>query len=221
MGWLTEILDTPANGLRLLVHTQVREVTMETKGQTIGYRRVSTLEQNTVRQLDGLPLDEVFEDKASGKSTDRPALLEMLRHARKGDTVVVHSMDRLARNLRDLKDIVDQLVAKGAQVRFEKENLMFTGKADPMAELMLNLMGAFAEFERSMIRSRQMEGIAIKKAAGGYKGKGRKRVITEDKVTEMKMRVAAGEKKSKIAADMKISRESIYKYLRKAEPKIY
>jgi DNA invertase Pin-like site-specific DNA recombinase len=83
-----------------------------------------------------------------------------------------------------------------------------------MAELMLNLMGAFAEFERSMIRSRQLEGIAIKKSAGGYKGKGRKRQITDDKVAEMKARVAAGEKKTKIAADLQISRESIYKYLK-------
>ncbi len=150
------------------------------KGQVIGYRRVSSLDQNTARQLDGLELDEVFEDKVSGKSMERPALLAMIKHARKGDTVVVHSMDRLARNLGDLKAIVSQLVTKGAQVRFEKENLVFSGKADAMAELMLNLMGAFAEFERSMIKSRQMEGIAIRKAAGGYAGVGRKREITDE-----------------------------------------
>jgi DNA invertase Pin-like site-specific DNA recombinase len=187
---------------------------METKGQAIGYRRVSSFDQNTIRQLDGIALDEVFEDKVSGKSLDRPALLAMMKHARKGDTVHVHSMDRLARNLKDLKEIVDHLVAKGAKVRFEKENLTFSGKADPMAELMLHLMGAFAEFERSMIKARQMEGIAIKKAAGGYKGKGRKRDITDSKVAEIKARVAAGEKKTKIASELKISRESIYKYLR-------
>jgi DNA invertase Pin-like site-specific DNA recombinase len=186
---------------------------METKGQVIGYRRVSSFEQNTIRQLDGIALDEAFEDKISGKSMERPALQAMLKHARKGDTVVVHSMDRLARNLKDLKEIVDQLVAKGAQVRFEKENLTFSGKADPMAELMLNLVGAFAEFERSMIRARQLEGIAIKKAAGGYKGKGRKRVITDEKVAEIRARVAAGEKKTKIAMDLGISRESVYKQL--------
>jgi DNA invertase Pin-like site-specific DNA recombinase len=187
---------------------------METKGQIIGYRRVSSFEQNTLRQLDGIALDEIFEDKISGRSMERPALLRMMQHARRGDTVVVHSMDRLARNLRDLRDIVDHLVTKGVQVRFEKERVTFSGKADPMAELMLNLMGAFAEFERSMIRSRQLEGIAIKKSAGGYKGKGRKRQITDDKVAEMKARVAAGEKKTKIAADLQISRESIYKYLK-------
>jgi DNA invertase Pin-like site-specific DNA recombinase len=184
------------------------------KGQIIGYRRVSSLDQNTARQLDGMTLDEVFEDKVSGKSMERPELLAMIKHARKGDTVVVHSMDRLARNLGDLKAIVNELVAKGVQVRFEKENLTFSGKADAMAELMLNLMGAFAEFERSMIKSRQLEGIAIKKAAGGYAGKGRKREITEAQIAAMKARVAAGEKKTAIAADLGISRESIYKYLK-------
>lgn len=183
------------------------------KGQVIGYRRVSSLEQNTARQLEGVELDEVFEDKVSGKSMERPALLAMIKHARKGDTVVVHSMDRLARNLVDLKKIVEELVAKGAQVQFLKENLTFAGKSDPLAELMLNLLGSFAEFERSLIKSRQAEGIAIKKAAGGYKGKGRKREITEEQISEMKSRVAAGEKKTKIAAALGISRESVYKYL--------
>lgn len=184
------------------------------KGQIIGYRRVSSLDQSTIRQLDGLELDEVFEDKLSGKSMDRPALLAMIKHARRGDTVIVHSMDRMARNLKDLKFIVEELVAKGAQVQFVKENLSFSDAANDYANLTLNLLGAFSEFERSMIKSRQMEGIAIKKAAGGYKGKGRKREITDDQVAEMKTRVAAGEKKTKIAASLGISRESVYKYLK-------
>jgi DNA invertase Pin-like site-specific DNA recombinase len=184
------------------------------KGQTIGYKRVSSLEQNTARQLDGLELDEVFEDKVSGKDMERPALLAMLKHVRKGDSVVVHSMDRLARNLIDLKKIVSEIVDKGANVQFLKENLTFSGKADPFAELMLNMLGSFAEFERSLIKSRQAEGIAIRKAAGLYTGKGRKRKITEEQVTELKSRAAAGEKKSRIAADMGISRESLYKYLK-------
>ncbi|MBJ6752699.1 recombinase family protein [Geomonas anaerohicana] len=181
--------------------------------QTIGYKRVSSYDQNSARQLDGLELDEVFEDKISGKSMERPALHSLLKHVRKGDTVVVHSMDRLARNLLDLKKIVSEIVEKGALVQFIKENLTFSGKADPFAELMLNMLGAFAEFERSLIKSRQAEGIAIRKAAGGYKGKGRKRAITDDQVTVIKARVAAGEKKTKIADDLGISRESIYKYL--------
>jgi len=185
------------------------------KNQTIGYRRVSSTDQNTARQLDGVDLDEVFEDKVSGKSMERPRLLDMIKHARRGDTVVVHSMDRLARNLMDLKTIVSDLVAKGVQVQFIKENLTFSGKADPLAELMLNMMGAFAEFERSLIKSRQIEGIAIKKAAGEYAGRGgRTKTITADKVAVIKARVAAGEKKTVIAADLGISRESIYKCLK-------
>lgn len=186
----------------------------ERTGRVLGYKRVSTLEQNTARQLEGVKLDLEFEDKVSGKSMERPKLQELLRTAYKGDLVVVHSMDRLARNLIDLKNIVSNLVASGAQVEFMKEKLTFSGKADLYSELMLNMMGSFAEFERQLIKNRQMEGIAIKKAAGGYAGKGRKRSITDEKIAEIKRRVAAGEKKMKIAEDLKISRESIYKLLK-------
>jgi DNA invertase Pin-like site-specific DNA recombinase len=184
-------------------------------GRVLGYKRVSSLEQNTDRQLEGIKLDLEFEDKISGKSMERPKLQELMRTAYKGDVVIVHSMDRLARNLIDLKRIVTELVASGAQVQFLKENLTFSGKADPYSELMLNLMGSFAEFERELIKSRQREGIALRKAAGLYKGVGRKRVITDEQIAEIRTRVLAGEKKSKIAKDLKISRESIYKYLRR------
>jgi DNA invertase Pin-like site-specific DNA recombinase len=185
-------------------------------GRILGYKRVSSLEQNTARQLDGVHVDLEFEDKVSGKNMDRPKLQELMRTAFKGDTVIVHSMDRLARNLIDLKNIVSILVANGAQVQFLKENLTFSGKADdPYSELMLNLMGSFAEFERQLIKGRQMEGIAIKKAAGGYTGVGRKATITTEQTNIIKARVAAGEMKTKIAADMKISRESVYKILKK------
>lgn len=185
-----------------------------TNGRILGYKRVSSLEQNTARQLDGIKIDVEFEDKVSGKSMDRPKLQELLRTAYKGDTVVIHSMDRLARNLIDLKTIVSALIANGATVQFIKEGLTFSGKADPYSELMLNMMGSFAEFERQLIKSRQMEGIAIKKAAGGYAGKGRPASITADQIATIKTRVAAGEKKTKIASDMGISRESIYKLIK-------
>src|SRR5689334_15803045 len=131
------------------------------KGQRVGYIRVSTLDQSTARQLDGVDLDKVFEDKASGKDTHRPQLKACLAHLREGDTLIVHSMDRLARNLTDLRALVDDLVARGVAVQFVKEGQTFTGKADHMARLMLNLMGSFAEFEREIIRERQREGIAI------------------------------------------------------------
>jgi len=110
-------------------------------GQRIGYVRVSTLDQNAKRQLDDQVLDRVFTDKASGRDTSRPELTELLRFARNGDTVVVHSMDRLARNLDDLRSLVQTLTRKGVRVEFVKESLVFTGEDSPMANLMLSVMG--------------------------------------------------------------------------------
>lgn len=123
-------------------------------GQRIGYIRVSTLEQNTVRQFDGVQLDRLFTDKASRKDVKRPQVGELLGFIRDGDTLVVHSMDRLARNLDDLRALVQQLTARGVRVEFLKENLTFTGEDSPLAQLMLSVMGAFAEFERSLVSRR-------------------------------------------------------------------
>ncbi|MDL2185623.1 recombinase family protein [Pseudomonas sp. ChxA] len=137
----------------------------------VGYVRVSSVDQNTARQLDGIACDELFTDKVSGATTERPALQEMLRFVRKGDTVHVHSIDRLARSLEDLLSLVKGLIAKGVGVQFHKEQLHFTGEANPMQELMLSLLGSVAQFERSMIKERQREGIAKAKEAGVYKGR--------------------------------------------------
>lgn len=184
------------------------------KGQRIGYTRVSTLEQNPERQLDGVRVDRVFTDKASGKDTKRPELERMLAFVREGDTVVVHSMDRLARNLDDLRRIVRGLTERGIRVEFVKESLTFTGGDSPMAVLLLSMMGAFAEFERSLIRERQREGIAIAKQRGAYRG--RKKALNPEQVAAMKKRVGAGEKKALVARDLGISRETLYQYLRQA-----
>ena len=181
----------------------------------IGYIRVSTSEQNTSRQLEGLDLDRAFTDKASGKDTLRPELESLKQFARDGDTVVVHSMDRLARNLDDLRQIVRMLTKKGVKIQFVKENLIFSGDDSPMANLLLSIMGAFAEFERSLIRERQMEGIALAKQRGVYHG--RKPSLSGTDITELRRRVAAGEKKARIARDFKISRETLYKYLREKQ----
>src|ERR1700739_4006299 len=135
-------------------------------GQRIGYQRVSTVDQNTDRQLDGVGLDKVFTDKASGKDTDRPELSRALDYVRDGDTLVVHSMDRLARNLEDLRRVVRELTGSGVKVEFVKESLTFSGDDSPMNTLLLSMLGAVAEFERSMILERQREGIAIAKAGG-------------------------------------------------------
>lgn len=137
----------------------------------VGYKRVSSMDQNTARQLDGVTLDEIFEDQLSGATTERPALQEMLRFVRKGDTIHVHSIDRLARSLKDLLDIVEGLRVRGVQLHFHNEGLIFTNEKSHTQELMLSMMGAVAQFERSMIRERQAEGIAKAKAAGVYKGR--------------------------------------------------
>ncbi len=119
-------------------------------GQRIGYRRVSAIDQNTARQLDGVAIDKAFEDKASGKNTARPQLQAALEFCREGDTLVVHSMDRLARNLTDLRLLVKDLTNRGVAVQFVKESLTFTGEDSPMANLLLSMLGAVAEFERCL-----------------------------------------------------------------------
>ena len=106
-------------------------------GQRVGYIRVSSVGQNPERQLDGVEADTVFTDTVSGKSTDRPQLQAMLRFARAGDTIIVHSMDRLARNLEDLRRLVRELTGRGVCVRFMKEQLTFTAEDSPMATLLL------------------------------------------------------------------------------------
>ncbi len=136
-------------------------------GERVGYIRVSTLDQNPERQLEGVAIDRVYTDHASGKDTERPQLEALLSFVRDGDTLVVHSMDRLARNLDDLRRLVQGLTRRGVRVEFIKENLTFTGEDSPMATLLLSVMGAFAEFERALIRERQREGIALAQGRGG------------------------------------------------------
>jgi len=181
-------------------------------GQRIGYIRVSSFEQNPDRQLEGMHVARTFVDKSSGKDAQRPELDELLSYAREGDTVVVHSMDRLARNLDDLRRIVQNLTTRAIRVEFVKEGLTFTGEDSPVAHLMLSVMGAFAEFERSLLRERQREGIALAKRRGAYRG--RKRSLSPEQISAVKQRIAAGEQKAKIARELGISRETLYQYLR-------
>ena len=180
-------------------------------GKRIGYVRVSTLDQNESRQLEGVQLDKRFVDKASGKDTKRPQLQAALDYVRDGDVIVVHSMDRLARNLDDLRRIVMELTDRGVVVEFVKEHLTFTSEDNAMSKLLLSVMGAFAEFERSLIRERQREGIALAKKAGAYKG--RKPSLTSERVAQLRARVAAGEKKAALAREFGISRETLYSYV--------
>ncbi|NRP31052.1 MULTISPECIES: recombinase family protein [unclassified Aliiroseovarius] len=176
----------------------------------IGYRRVSSEGQNLDRQ--DLVCDKLFEEKVSGAKRDREALSAMIEFARQGDEVIVWSIDRLARDLRDLQDIIQRLNDKGVGVSFLKEKLTFSGDADDaVARLQLQMMGAFAEFERNIIRQRQAEGIARAKARGVYKG--RKQTLDRKSILSMK---AAGWGVTQMSETLGVSRMSIYRILKNA-----
>jgi DNA invertase Pin-like site-specific DNA recombinase len=177
-------------------------------GQRVGYIRVSSLGQNPERQLEGIEVDRVFTDTVSGKSVMRPALSALLGFVREGDVVIVHSMDRLARNLDDLRRLVRELTARGVGVHFVKKHLSFTGEHSPLAELLLSVLGAFAEFERALIRERQAERIALAKVRGAYRG--RKRSLTPTQAEDLRARVAAGERKASLAGERNILGEASY-----------
>jgi len=180
----------------------------------IGYKRVSSIDQNTARQLDGIQIDKVFEDHASGKDTARPQLQAALEWAREGDTLVIHSMDRLARNLGDLLRIVADLTNRKVQVEFIKEALTFTGDDSPMATLMLSIMGAVASFERAMILSRQREGVALAKKAGKYLGRAPAIRANNGKAELFERLQASGAKVSTMAKELGVSRQTIYSMLK-------
>ena len=180
-------------------------------GKRVGYARVSSLDQNEQRQLEGIDVDKKFVDKASGKDMNRPQLRLALDYLRDGDVLVVHSMDRLARNLDDLRKIVTELTGRGVVVEFVKESLTFTSEDNAMSKLLLSVMGAFAEFERSLIKERQREGIALAKAAGRYRGGQNK--LTDAKAAELRKRAADGENKAALAREFNISRQTLYTYV--------
>jgi len=176
----------------------------------VGYIRVSSVDQNTARQLDGIELDKIFEEKLSGKNiTDRPELQTCLNFLREGDFLLVHSIDRLARNQRDLQNIVGDLVAKGVSIKFITENLEFGNKDNPMGNLMLQMMGAFAEFERTMIKSRQREGIRKAKERGQQFGR---HSLKKKIILEIYSRLDSGKTAKEIAFALDIGSSTIYKY---------
>jgi DNA invertase Pin-like site-specific DNA recombinase len=183
----------------------------------VGYIRVSSIDQNTDRQLDGQDLFMIFTDKASGKDTNRPQLQALLAtNLAPGSAVVVHSMDRLARSLTDLLKIVEALTSRGVSVQFIKEGKTFKGSStpDPMDKLMLSMLGAFAEYERSLIKERQREGIAIAKTKGKYKGRPKKLDDAENIARIVAEATKAGANKTKVALANGISRETLYQYIR-------
>ena len=176
----------------------------------VGYRRVSTVEQSLDRQDLGA-VERVFEDKASGKNADRTQLQEMIAYVREGDEVVVYSIDRLARDLRDLQSIITQLNDKGVSIEFISERLVFSGNADDaFAKLQLQMMGAFAEFERNIILKRQAEGIAKAKAKGVYENRKRKKKVSDKRIAELK---SNGLNNTEIAQHLGVSRMTIHRAL--------
>jgi len=175
------------------------------KGWNIGYIRVSTVDQNSDRQLDGIPLDKIFEEKVSAKNTERPKLNEMLGQIRQGDAIFVHDISRLARNIEDLHRLVRHILEKGCSIHFVKENLHFDGeRTDPTQELLLSMLGAVYQFERSIILERQREGISKAKERGAYKG--RPQSINRTCVANMLLK---GVSMRKIAQEMSISLSSV------------
>jgi DNA invertase Pin-like site-specific DNA recombinase len=183
------------------------------KGKQVGYVRVSSLDQKTDRQLEGITLDKTFTDKASGKDVARPQLQAALEYLREGDILHVHSMDRLARNVDDLRGIVKALTGRNVVVKFHKEGLTFTGEDSPMSNLLLSMLGAVAEFERALIRERQREGITLAKTKGVYKG--RKPALNEAQIEALKGKAnEPGQSKTALAKEYGISRETLYQYLR-------
>jgi len=177
-------------------------------GQTIGYVRVSSIGQNSARQLDGLTLEKTFEDKCSGSDTNRPALQAMLEHIREGDTVLVHEISRLARNTADLLALVKQLTDKGVSITFMKEGLTFTGdKTSAMNQMLLTMLGAVSSFELAMINERRAEGQARARADGKHMGRSSK--LSAQQVKTIRQR-AAMENKTALAAEYGVSRATLY-----------
>ena len=179
----------------------------------VAYLRVSTSGQNTERQLPDEQFDKVFEDKVSAKDVNRPELQSMVEYVREGDIVVVHSIDRLARNLADLESLIGQMNSKGVTVDFRKESLTFSGESDAMETRMLQMMGAFAQFERSMIRERQREGIAAAKAKAEADGKpyGRASKLSPKQLKSLKAKRRAGVPIKTLLKEFPVSRATLYR----------
>ena len=185
----------------------------------VAYARVSSQDQNLDRQLEmfkSIKPDRIFTDKASGKNMDRLGFQDMLSYVRDGDHLYVASMDRLARNLKDLLEVSELLKKKGVAIHFLKENLSLipSGDQSPISKLLLSMMGAVAEFERALIRERQAEGIAPTKNRGVYKGRS---PVSATLISQAKEKIAMGVPISRVAKNLKIGRTTIYKYLKEKD----
>ena len=184
-------------------------------GKKIAYIRVSSEGQNTSRQdqqIEELCVDKVFTEKVSGKNIqDRPQFQLMLEYAREDDIIYCADLSRWGRSLIDIKTTITSLTSKGVTVTFLKENLTFSGNDDPMSNLLLGILSSLSEWERAVIKSRQMEGVKIAQEKGVYKEKcGRKPKLSEEQIKEVKRRVESGEKRADVALAFGVSRQTVY-----------
>lgn len=204
-----------ANGTEQPLPLDIPEHSEVIAGQKVGYARVSSKDQNLERQTAALKKEKcfrIFTDTVSGSSTDRPGLDGALNYVRPGDQLVVMSMDRLARSLIDLHRLVDELTSQDISVKFLKEGQTYSLNSTPIAKLMLGLLGSVAEFERSIIRERQAEGIARAKARGVYKG--RAKALSDEQLAQASEWVDAGVPKAEVARRLGIGRTTLYNYLK-------
>ena len=185
-------------------------------GKKIGYIRVSTTDQNTARQLCDIALDKVFKEHASAGTRNRPVLASCLEYLRDGDILICHSMDRLARNVRDLLDILNECKQKQVSVQFIKEGITFTGKPDPFQDLQIQIIASVAQFERAIITARVREGCAIAKAQGKFKGCGRKKILSaeQEQVIYEKYCSSRSVKIADLAREYGISRGTVYNIIK-------
>lgn len=186
-------------------------------GKKIGYIRVSTLDQNPERQLADLQLDKKFIDHATGTKKDRPQLNALLEYIREEDILYVHSLDRLARNMEDILELIKMLTKKGVEIRFQKENLVFNGKDSALSKLNLMILGGFAEYEAAIIRERSLEGIARAKAKGKYKGKPTK--LTKEMEEKIEVEFQTRKPAPQIAKELGIGRSTLWKYWKMMQAK--
>ena len=184
-------------------------------GKKIAYIRVSSEGQNTTRQdqqIEELCVDKVFTEKVSGKNIqDRPQFQTMLDYAREDDEIFCGDLTRWGRSLIDIKTTITELTKRGVTVTFLKENLTFSGNDDPMSNLLLGILSSLAEWERAIIKARQMEGVKIAQEKGIYKERcGRKPKLSEEQIKEVTKRVESGEKRSDVALAFGVSRQTVY-----------
>lgn len=188
----------------------------------IGYVRVSTLEQNSESQVSILKKNEcekIFEDKCSGKNAERVSLQNLMNFAREGDHVFVSTLDRLGRNVMDLRRIIDFFLEKKVSVSILQENLHFMANqtSTPMTNLTFGVLSLIAEYERNLILERQREGIARAKAAGRYRG--RRKVLTPEQVKEIAYLRSLGVPINRLAKKHKVSNYTVYNYLNEYKEK--